>query len=125
MYHYCSDSQGECLFLFQYAEKKSYCEDLTEGKFSFPIIHSLRSGHPKSETVSNILRQRPTNNALKRHCVSLMEEIGSFSYAKKVMAKLYAEIREEIASLGGNPALETLIDTLASTVVSTSAANGH
>lgn len=27
----------------QYAENKSFCEDLTEGKFSFPIIHAIRS----------------------------------------------------------------------------------
>lgn len=26
-------------------EHKSYCEDLTEGKFSFPIIHAIHS-HP-------------------------------------------------------------------------------
>jgi geranylgeranyl diphosphate synthase type 3 len=26
-----------------YAENKGYCEDLTEGKFSFPIIHSIRT----------------------------------------------------------------------------------
>lgn len=28
-------------FFFQYSENKSFCEDLTEGKFSFPIIHAV------------------------------------------------------------------------------------
>lgn len=28
---------------FQYSENKSYCEDLSEGKFSFPIIHAIKS----------------------------------------------------------------------------------
>lgn len=28
-------------FLLQYSENKSFCEDLTEGKFSFPIIHAV------------------------------------------------------------------------------------
>ena len=27
----------------QYAENKSFAEDLTEGKFSFPVIHAIRS----------------------------------------------------------------------------------
>ena len=29
--------------LFQYKQNKGFCEDLTEGKFSFPIVHSIRS----------------------------------------------------------------------------------
>lgn len=28
---------------FQYSESKSFCEDLTEGKFSFPIIHAVNN----------------------------------------------------------------------------------
>lgn len=27
----------------QYSESKSFCEDLTEGKFSFPIIHAVNN----------------------------------------------------------------------------------
>ena len=42
----------------KYAENKSFCEDLTEGKFSFPIIHAIRSdpGDPTllSEYESNL-----------------------------------------------------------------------
>lgn len=30
-------------FGFQYSESKSFCEDLTEGKFSFPIIHAMNN----------------------------------------------------------------------------------
>jgi geranylgeranyl diphosphate synthase type 3 len=30
------------LRLPEYAENKSFAEDLTEGKFSFPLIHSIR-----------------------------------------------------------------------------------
>lgn len=31
------------LHLKEYAENKSFCEDLTEGKFSFPIIHAIQN----------------------------------------------------------------------------------
>lgn len=31
------------IFGFQYSESKSFCEDLTEGKFSFPIIHAVNN----------------------------------------------------------------------------------
>lgn len=30
-------------FVLQYSESKSFCEDLTEGKFSFPIIHAVNN----------------------------------------------------------------------------------
>jgi geranylgeranyl diphosphate synthase type 3 len=26
----------------EYADSKSYCEDLTEGKFSYPVIHAIK-----------------------------------------------------------------------------------
>lgn len=34
----------------QYSDNKSYCEDLSEGKFSFPIIHAIQS-HPEDKQV--------------------------------------------------------------------------
>ena len=42
-----------CLLL-QYSQDKGYCEDLTEGKFSFPIIHAITC-HPDDSQVLCIL----------------------------------------------------------------------
>ena len=42
-----------CLLL-QYSQDKGYCEDLTEGKFSFPIIHAITC-HPDDNQVMCIL----------------------------------------------------------------------
>ncbi|XP_011505482.1 PREDICTED: geranylgeranyl pyrophosphate synthase isoform X2 [Ceratosolen solmsi marchali] len=42
------------LCLQEYTENKSYCEDLSEGKFSFPIIHAIQSGADDGQ----ILKQR-------------------------------------------------------------------
>ena len=41
-------------FSQQYKENKSFCEDLTEGKFSFPIIHGIRNDS-KSTRIMSIL----------------------------------------------------------------------
>lgn len=48
----------------KYMQTKSFCEDITEGKFSFPIIHSIRS-NPDDKRLINILKKR-TEGALRR-----------------------------------------------------------
>ena len=55
----------------QVAAKKTFCQDLTEGKFSFPIIHAIQSGHPESSKVLDIVKQRTENvdlSATVFHC---------------------------------------------------------
>lgn len=43
------------LQLQEYSENKSYCEDLTEGKFSFPIIHAIKTQEEGDNQVLRIL----------------------------------------------------------------------
>jgi geranylgeranyl diphosphate synthase type 3 len=45
------------LFSAAYMRGKSFCEDLSEGKFSFPIIHALQRGAPGDSRLLNVLRQ--------------------------------------------------------------------
>nr|BAF42691.1 geranylgeranyl diphosphate synthase-2-A-isoform [Nasutitermes takasagoensis] len=42
------------LCLQQYTDERGYCEDITEGKLSFPIIHAIRR-HPDDQQVIRIL----------------------------------------------------------------------
>ncbi|KAL1953442.1 hypothetical protein VTO42DRAFT_2820 [Malbranchea cinnamomea] len=70
-----------------YSRNKGLCEDLTEGKFSFPIIHSIRS-QPENLQLINILKQRTKDDEVKRYAISYMESTGSFAYTRKVVAKL-------------------------------------
>ncbi|XP_028033153.1 geranylgeranyl pyrophosphate synthase [Bombyx mandarina] len=102
---YCNLSMRE------YTENKSYCEDLTEGKFSFPIIHAIRSQEDDKQ-VLHILRQRTRDVEVKRYCITLLEKLGSFRYTRGILNDLDARAREEVARLGGNPQLEALLDDL-------------
>nr|XP_046257068.1 geranylgeranyl pyrophosphate synthase [Scatophagus argus] len=102
---YCNLSSHE------YSENKSFCEDLTEGKFSFPTIHAIWS-RPESTQVQNILRQRTENMDIKRYCVDYLEKVGSFAYTRQTLRDLEVEAYRLIRELGGNPQLESLVKQL-------------
>ena len=70
-----------------YTQNKGMCEDLTEGKFSFPVIHSIRS-NPQNLQLINILKQKTTDETVKKYAVSYMEKTGSFAYCKETLRKL-------------------------------------
>lgn len=96
----------------EYKENKSFCEDLTEGKFSFPIIHAIRSDS-ESTRILNILRQRTTDVDLKKYFVDCLEEIGSFAYTKVILKQMEEKSQALIADLGGNPQLSAIVQQLA------------
>lgn len=95
----------------EYSENKSFCEDLTEGKFSFPTIHAIWS-RPESTQVQNILRQRTENVDIKRYCVDYLEKVGSFAYTRQTLRDLEVEVYRLIREFGGNPQLESLVKHL-------------
>ncbi|KAJ5135477.1 uncharacterized protein N7515_004755 [Penicillium bovifimosum] len=70
-----------------YTENKGYCEDLTEGKFSYPIIHSIRSD-PSNQQLINILRQHTQDAEVKRYAVQYMQSTGSFAHTRQVVTDL-------------------------------------
>jgi geranylgeranyl diphosphate synthase type 3 len=95
----------------EYMKSKSFCEDLTEGKFSFPIIHCLRAD-PEDTRVLSILKKRTEDVELKRYAQQLMVEKGSLEYTRDKCFSLKGEIIQQIESLGGNPHLLKLIELL-------------
>jgi len=95
----------------EYALNKSFAEDFTEGKFSFPIIHSITAS-PKNHTVINILRQRTEDEELKKFAVSCIRKTGSFEYTEKTLRDLEAAGLAEIQQLGGNVMLAELFTKL-------------
>eukprot|EP00051_Salpingoeca_urceolata_P016347 m.216453 g.216453 ORF g.216453 m.216453 type:complete len:318 (-) comp18654_c2_seq12:3169-4122(-) len=95
----------------EYAANKSFCEDITEGKFSFPIIHSIRTT-PHDHQVISILRQHTEDVSLKQHLCRCLMATDSFAYTKQVMQDLSTKALAEVQRLGGNVILEKLIAKL-------------
>lgn len=95
----------------EYADSKSLCDDLTEGKFSFPIIHAINNQRNDRE-IMNILRQRTKDVDVKNYCVRLLEEAGSFEYTRSVLHKLKDEIAAEVTELGSNQYILNLLAEL-------------
>ncbi|CAI2180418.1 2484_t:CDS:2 [Funneliformis geosporum] len=96
----------------KYADNKGFCEDLTEGKFSFPIIHSIHTSDNSNRQLINILKQRTTSIDLKHFAVQIIQDTGSFEYTKDYLSKTEEKARSELKRLGGNPILEKIMDLL-------------
>lgn len=97
----------------EYHKSKSFCEDLTEGKFSFPILHCVRAGVPTNDTrLLSILKQRTDDADVKAYARELMRAAGSLSHARRRCGELRTEIETIVAELGGNPPLLQLLATL-------------
>ena len=62
-----------------YHDHKSFCEDLTEGKFSFPNKHGIQS-KTHDNRLLNILKQRTEDVDVKKHAVEYLYKIGSMKY---------------------------------------------
>lgn len=75
------------LYSQTYSNDKGAYEDLTEGKFSFPIIHSINAD-PTNPTLINILKQKTTDIEVKRYAVKYIERTGSFQYTREVLRVL-------------------------------------
>ena len=93
----------------------SACDDITEGKFSFPLIHAVRAA--KDATLLTMLQQHTQDPALKQQAVAYMQDVtNSFAYTRDVWQALHTQTRTEIERLertwGENQAMHRLLDAL-------------
>ncbi|KAL8838627.1 MAG: hypothetical protein Q9170_002073 [Blastenia crenularia] len=80
---------------------KGYCDDLTEGKFSFPVVHSIRNSPNGNNELLNILKQHTDDVRLKGQAVWYMQtETDSFEYTKGKLRALHADARARLANAG-------------------------
>jgi len=70
-----------------YTKNKGLCEDLTEGKFSFPIIHSIRA-NPSNHQLLSILKQKTQDDEVKRHALHYMQSTDSFAHTRRTVIEL-------------------------------------
>lgn len=97
----------------QYHKNKSFCEDLTEGKFSYPVIHCLqRQATCGEKTLLHMLRQRPEDVEVKKYCVELMRKSGSLKATRDRIDELRAVLLSKMDALGGGNALRLAVDGL-------------
>lgn len=71
----------------EYSAAKGFCEDLTEGKFSFPVIHCINT-EPDDTQLINILKLRTSDLALKIKALERMKSTGSLAYTRDVIENL-------------------------------------
>ncbi|XP_063983127.1 terpene synthase-like [Diachasmimorpha longicaudata] len=108
LYFQIRDDYGS-LCMQEFQDQKGFAEDLTEGKFSFPIIYAIQSG-PEGKEIMNILSQRTRNRETKQRGLSLLQKCGAFTYTRGVLEDVNKKIRDEVERLGGNPLLIELLD---------------
>jgi geranylgeranyl diphosphate synthase type 3 len=101
----------------EYSESKGLYEDLTEGKFSFPIIHSIRS-EPSSHRLISILQQKKKDPDLQKLAVASMEHTQSFQYCRDKLAILTLAARKLARDLdqggsGKDYGIQKILDVLA------------
>lgn len=76
-----------------YHEQKCFCEDLTEGKFSFLTTHSVLAARDRGdERLLRVLRSRPSSVDVKLFCLRLMKETGTFDSTRQLLRQLAKEI---------------------------------
>ncbi|KAG1818426.1 farnesyltranstransferase [Suillus subaureus] len=96
----------------QYTNSKGFAEDLSEGKFSFPIVHGILE-QPENQLIMNVLQKRPKTPTLKHYAIEhLRNTTKSFDYTLAVLKKLEQQANRELERLGGNPMLSALLDKL-------------
>jgi len=96
---------------FKYQQNKSFCEDITEGKFSFPIIHAIHA-NPGDTRLINILKKRTEDVDVKKYAVQYLEETNSLQYTRTRLIELKEEVLGHIADLGGHTILKALVNKL-------------
>ncbi|GAB1200994.1 hypothetical protein APSETT444_010378 [Aspergillus pseudonomiae] len=105
----------------EYTAKKGFCDDLSEGKFSFPLIHLLEHSPNASMLHKQIFDRQPEDKGeiseeTKSYIISQMKEIGSLEYTREVLDGLFDSIWKTVEKveevMGDNMWLKALCTIL-------------
>lgn len=97
----------------QMSSQKGYCEDLTEGKFSFPISHAIWVNDSSKSEILTVLKSKTTDDMVKAYVVQCLGKAGSFDYTKQVLEGLYARAKSLLDAIPQrNLAIEALVEKM-------------
>ncbi|KAF1348454.1 geranylgeranyl pyrophosphate synthase [Delphinella strobiligena] len=95
------------------AAQKGFFDDLTEGKFSYPIAHVVWTNSPEKDHVVDLLKLRTEDRAVKADAAMCLERAGSLAHTRQVIETLDKRARLLMVEVGvPNPLLEALLDKL-------------
>ncbi|GIJ98462.1 hypothetical protein Aspvir_000579 [Aspergillus viridinutans] len=100
----------------EYTAKKGFCDDLDEGKFSFPVLHLLEHS-PKADELFKLIygedKKTQMSHADKLRILAEMKECGSLTYTLEVLEKLFTTMLETLdrveEKMGKNKSLRCLM----------------
>ncbi|GLA65892.1 hypothetical protein AtubIFM54640_008092 [Aspergillus tubingensis] len=110
-----------------YTEQKGFCEDLDEGKFSYPIVLCVVNHADFGDLIEGVFRQRPTAITtggmqplaleIKQYIVEYLETSGTFEQCRDYLMQLEGLINGEIDRIEkvtneANPMLRLLLERL-------------
>ena len=131
---YCIINDYSDFVKAEISEGKNLCDDLVEGKFSFPVIHAIKTkGNLEvfgEITDTNLLQkvlscfcstdmfcQRKSDIDSKFRLIEILEKEGSFEFTRNYLIELHKEMIDATNELGGNPLFEKTMNELLADVL--------
>jgi len=75
-------------------------QDITEGKRTLVVIHTLKTAEPKDrERLIEILNMHTTNQKLRDEAIAIMQKYGSIEYVKGFAGRMVEESWREVETL--------------------------
>ncbi|KAF2892307.1 hypothetical protein ILUMI_13865 [Ignelater luminosus] len=99
------------LWSVEYQKTKGFCEDITEGKFSYPIVYVINNFPEEGKIIKDILSQRTRDVEVLTYCRSIIEKCGGQEYTRNAIHKYKNIILEEKAKLSYNAIFEEVLQT--------------
>ena len=120
MFYYEKNNAPKTNYTSQYAKQKGFCEDLDEGKYSLPLIHSLQTEPQNRQLQSILIQRRVAGKSALGHKILVLEHLQrtkSLEYTAEVLITLHDEIMRQIdgvekTSRMANFPLRLLLDML-------------
>ena len=95
----------------KFHQQKGFCEDISEGKYSFMVLYALRTCSLGGE-LKSILKKRTMETEEINRAVEILMESGAIGYSLTYLIELGASLHIRIKNLGENALLSQLIHKL-------------